>query len=82
MHPLMEEVYGRVLRNETCILLSHKLFWYTCHLETLWNVEYSFIAITPRSTLTKIISTCSGFIVSSNSAIQPLNCLPDVKLNF
>ena len=38
----------------------------------LGSLEYSFIAITPRSTLTQSGSTCWGFIYGSNSSVWKL----------
>ena len=43
-------------------------------LEYMGNVEYPFIAITSRSTLTKIESNCSGPIYGSNISIWKLLC--------
>ena len=34
-----------------------------------WNVEYSFIAITPNSTLTQSVSTCKGPIYGLNRTV-------------
>ena len=47
-------------------------WWWGTIPWTLGNAEYTFIAITPRSTVTQSCSTCEGLIYTSNRPIWKL----------
>ena len=53
-------VLGRVLNY---------IWWLGSSSGALENMEYSFIAITPRSTLTQSGRTCLGLIFESNRTV-------------
>ena len=52
--------------NECPVMTLNRIWWWGSSLEALGNVEYPFITITPRSTLTQSGSTCKGLIYGSN----------------
>ena len=83
----LETTVGETLENADCIvsrvgqdslqkgLLSMPLnyiWWWGSISGDLWSVEYPFIAITPRSTLTWIVNTCEGSIYESNQSVCKL----------
>ena len=69
-YPLGLHLYRGVKTPNECFDITlNCIWWWGSSLGALWNVKYLFIAITLRSTFTRIGSTCQSPINGSNKTV-------------